>query len=94
MLKRSKLYATVLNEEHTVGVFALVEDFMIVFVTVSGSTRGNVYEKAMSVNLIRQKCVLHIFFSFEAGTTLSVTGDCRKITVIHRNTYSCGTFQS
>jgi hypothetical protein len=51
-----KLYAALLNEEHKVGVFALVKDFLIVFVAGGGSAGADLYEQAMSVNLIRTKC--------------------------------------
>lgn len=59
MLKRRKPYATVLNKEYEGSVFTLAEDFLIVFIIGSGSAGSDPCEKAMSVNLIGQKCRLH-----------------------------------
>ena len=64
MLKRRKPYATFLNKEHEGSVFSLAEDFLIVFITGGGSAGSDPYEKAMSVNLIRQKCRLHAVARF------------------------------
>lgn len=59
MRMRHKFYATFLNKEYEGSLLALAEDFLIVFVTGGGSAGSDPYEKAMSVNLIRQKCRLH-----------------------------------
>jgi hypothetical protein len=62
-----KPYTTVLNEENKVGVFALIVDFLIVFVVGSASTSADLYEQAMSVNPIGPKLRLHGISPFEAG---------------------------
>jgi hypothetical protein len=70
----AELYATILNEEHKVSVFAFAEDFLIVFVAGGGSASADLYEQAVGVNLIRTKCRSHAVSPFEAGAqTLSVT---------------------
>ena len=57
MLSRaSKLNATVLNKENKVSILASVVDFLIVLVIGGGSAGADLYEQAMSVNLIMQKC--------------------------------------
>lgn len=59
MLKRREPYATVLNKEHKASVFTLAEDYLIVFIVGGRSAGSDPDEKAMSVNLIRQKFRLH-----------------------------------
>jgi len=73
MLGRGKSYATVLNEEHKVGVFALIEDVLIVFVTGGGSSNADLDKKAVSINLIRQKYWLHAIAPFKAGAQHSLS---------------------
>jgi hypothetical protein len=73
MLGRGKSYATVLNEEHKVGVFALIEDVLIVFVTGGGSSNADLDKKAVSINLIRQKYWLHASAPFKAGAQHSLS---------------------
>jgi len=59
MFKRCKPYAAILNKEYEASVFTLAEDYLIVFIIGGRSAVGDPCEKAMSVNLIRQKCRLH-----------------------------------
>jgi hypothetical protein len=58
MVERCKPYTTVLNKEHEASVLTLAENFLIVFITSGGSAGSDPCEKAMSVNLIGQKCGL------------------------------------
>jgi hypothetical protein len=73
MLRGGKLYATVLNEEHKAGVFALIEDVLIVLVTSGGSANADLDKKAVSINLIGQKYWLHAIGPFKVGAQHSLS---------------------
>jgi hypothetical protein len=60
-------HATVLNEENKIGVFALIVDFLIVFVVGGASTSADLYEQAMSVNMVGPKLRFHGISPFETG---------------------------
>ncbi len=75
MLNSGKLHAAVLNEEHKVRLCALVKDFLMIFVTGGGSSSGDFYKKAVSVNLLRHKCWLHTML-LRAESSLSVANNC------------------
>jgi hypothetical protein len=74
-----KHYATVLDEEHKVSVFALAKDFLIIFVVRGASAGADLHEQAVSVNPIAPKFWFHGISPFEVGAQhLSVTGGIPK----------------
>jgi hypothetical protein len=54
-----ELHATLLNEVNEVGAFALAIDFLIILIAGRASTSADLYEQAVSVDLIGPKCRLH-----------------------------------
>ena len=55
MAKCRQVYATVLNEVDKVRSFALVKDLLLVFKIRGRPASVDQYQKAVSINLIRQK---------------------------------------
>ena len=65
------------------GVFALIVDFLIVFVVGGASTSADLDEQAMSVNMVGPKLRFHGISPFETGAQHSpVTGGQPKIAVV------------